>query len=713
MDMNVRLAKMTKAMKTQLFIDNLTTIFNPQALFSDGTDRYRIPPEPEAGESVKIRFRTGRENIDKVVLVVCGDIRVDMEKVYNDRMFDYYESTIELSDKMIDYYFEVTSGRIVCYYNSVGVCSGVEPYYNFTITPSFHTPDWAKGAVFYQIYVDRFYNGDKTNDVEKDEYVYIGEGTDKVDDWFKYPASMGVREFYGGDIAGVWLKLDYLQELGIDAIYFNPIFVSPSNHKYDIQDYDYIDPHFGKIVKDEGEVLQRNEQGQLLCDGTYPNKYATKYVCRVTDKENLEASNKFFAEFVEEVHKRGMKVILDGVFNHCGSFNKWLDRECIYEGAQGYEKGAYVSGESPYRTFFKFNEDMWPYNYHYDGWWGHDTLPKLNYEDSPLLFDYIMHVARKWVSPPYNVDGWRLDVAADLGQSQEYNHYFWREFRRNVKEANPEAIVLAEHYGDPTDWLRGDQWDTVMNYDAFMEPITWFLTGVEKHSDEYREDLLGNADAFFGSMRNYMTRFNTQSLQVAMNELSNHDHSRFLTRTNHRVGRTASVGAEAANEGVNKAVFMEAVIIQMTWPGAPTIYYGDEAGVCGWTDPDNRRTYPWGSEDQELIAFHKAAIAMHKSQEVLKTGSYKPLVGEYNLIAYGRFNQKDAVVVIVNNSEDERRVRVPVWELGITDKDEMEQIFVTFDGGFGEEQLWYTVNGGWLDIGLRKTSAVVLKRVKW
>ena len=128
MDMNVRLAKMTKAMKTQLFIDNLTTIFNPQALFSDGTDRYRIPPEPEAGESVKIRFRTGRENIDKVVLVVCGDIRVDMEKVYNDRMFDYYESTIELSDKMIDYYFEVTSGRIVCYYNTVGECSAVEHY---------------------------------------------------------------------------------------------------------------------------------------------------------------------------------------------------------------------------------------------------------------------------------------------------------------------------------------------------------------------------------------------------------------------------------------------------------------------------------------------------------------------------------------------------------------------------------------------------------
>ena len=147
--------------------------------------------------------------------------------------------------------------------------------------------------------------------------------------------------------------------------------------------------------------------------------------------------------------------------------------------------------------------------------------------------------------------------------------------------------MLAEHYGDPTEWLKGDQWDTVMNYDAFMEPLTWFLTGVEKHSDEYRGDLIGNADAFFGSMRHYMTRFNTQSLQVAMNELSNHDHSRFLTRTNHQVGRISSRGADAANEGVNKNLFRMAVLMQMTWPGAPTIYYGDEAGLCGWTDPDS------------------------------------------------------------------------------------------------------------------------------
>ena len=712
MDLNVRLAKMTKAMKTQLFIDNLTTIFNPQALFSDGTAQYRIPPEPKANESVKLRFRTGRENIDRVVLVVCADTRIEMKKVYNDRLFDYYESTVELSDKMIDYYFEVTSGTVTVYYNSVGVCSGVEPYYNFTITPSFHTPDWAKGAIFYQIYVDRFYNGDRSNDVEKDEYVYIGEGTDKVTDWFKYPAAMGVREFYGGDIAGVWQKLDYLQELGVDAIYFNPIFVSPSNHKYDIQDYDYIDPHFGKIVKDEGEVLHRDENGNLMCDGTYPNKYATKYVCRVTDKENLEASNRFFAEFVEEVHKRGMKVILDGVFNHCGSFNKWLDRECIYEDAEGYEKGAYISADSPYRTFFRFNEDMWPYNYHYDGWWGHDTLPQLNYEDSPLLFDYIMHIARKWVSPPYNVDGWRLDVAADLGQSQEYNHYFWKEFRRNVKEANPEAIVLAEHYGDPTSWLQGDQWDTVMNYDAFMEPITWFLTGVEKHSDEYREDLLGNADAFFGSMRNYMTRFNTQSLQVAMNELSNHDHSRFMTRTNHRVGRTASVGPQAADEGIDKALFRLGVMIQMTWPGAPTIYYGDEAGLCGWTDPDNRRTYPWGREDNELIEFHRQLIRIHKDYQVFKTGSIMFLKGQYKLIGYGRFDENDKIVVMINSSDEVREADIPVWRMGIIQETRMARLMLSDREGYSDEAKVYPVVNGLIHVECPPMSGMIIKDIE-
>lgn len=710
MDLNLPFNKMSTALKTQLYMDNLTVIFNPQALFSDGTSAYRIPAEPDVNEPVRVRFRTGRENVDEVFLI-CGDDRQSMEKVSADRLFDYYEGKIQLGTERIEYYFEVHSGPVICYYNSAGVSNSVENDYNFSITPAFSTPDWAKGAVFYQIYVDRFYNGDRSNDVEKDEYFYIGEGTDKVTDWSKYPAAMGVREFYGGDIAGVMQKLDYLQELGVEAIYLNPIFVSPSNHKYDIQDYDYVDPHFGKIVKDEGELLKRDAAGNLICDPDHPNKNASRYICRVTDRENLEASNALFAEFVEEVHRRGMKVILDGVFNHCGSFNKWLDRECIYQDAEGYEKGAFVSEDSPYRSFFKFREEMWPYNTHYDGWWGHDTLPKLNYEESPMLFNYIMHVGRKWVSPPYNVDGWRLDVAADLGQTGEYNHYFWKEFRRNVKEANPNAIVLAEHYGDPTEWLKGDQWDTVMNYDAFMEPLTWFLTGVEKHSDEYRGDMRGNADAFFGSMRHYMTRFHTQSLQVAMNELSNHDHSRFLTRTNHEVGRTVSRGPEAANQGVDRSIFRQAVLIQMTWPGAPTIYYGDEAGLCGWTDPDNRRAYPWGHEDRELIQYHKELIRIHKDYQVFRTGSIMFLHGEYQVISYGRFDDRDKVIVVINSSNETKNIDIPAWRIGMVNHNRMARLLLTDRDGYSKETKLYLLDNGILHLECPPSSGILIKDI--
>ncbi len=710
MDLNVQFYKMSKQMKTQLYLDNLTTIFNPQALFADGTEFYRCPSEPDPYDRVRLRLRCARENLDAVILVF-NDERIEMEKLYNDRLFDYYETFVQLGTEQVFYYFEIHCGQMVCYYNNVGLCNSVEEYYNFTMTPGFHTPDWAKGAIFYQIYVDRFYNGDRSNDVEDNEYIYIGEGTSKVTDWNKYPAAMGVREFYGGDIAGVMQKLDYLQDLGVEVIYLNPIFVSPSNHKYDIQDYDYVDPHFGRIVKDEGELLQKDEQGNWKSDPDYPNKAASRYICRVTDKENLEASNRLFAEFVEEVHRRGMKVILDGVFNHCGSFNKWLDRECIYENAEGYEKGAYVSADSPYNTFFKFREHQWPYNPHYDGWWGHDTLPKLNYEESPALFDYIMHVGRKWVSPPYNVDGWRLDVAADLGQSGEYNHYFWKEFRRNVKEANPNALILAEHYGDPTEWLKGDEWDTVMNYDAFMEPLTWFLTGVEKHSDEYRQDQLGNPDSFFGSMRHFMTRFHTQSLQVAMNELSNHDHSRFLTRTNRKVGRTAYLGPEAANEGVDKAIMRLAVMIQMTWPGAPTIYYGDEAGLCGWTDPDNRRAYPWGREDQDLIDFHKEIIRVHKDYQAMKTGSIMFLHGQYQFISYGRFNEQDKFVIAINSGDQPVSVELPVWRLGLTEATRMARLINTSPEGFSLETAMYSVENGILRLNCPPKYGVVIKNL--
>ena len=674
---------------------------NKTALFCDGTEGYVYPPEPKESELVTFRFRTAKDDVDRVGLVTSADTYV-MEKECTQGEFDYYTFETRLGEEPFRYCFEVQSGTEKYYYGRCGISREILEYYNFVVVPGFSTPDWAKGAVMYQIFTDRFYNGDKSNDVETNEYYYIGDYSQRVTNWDKYPANMGVREFYGGDLQGVRDKLDYLQDLGVEVVYFNPLFVSPSNHKYDIQDYDYIDPHYGKIVDDGGEVLP---------NGVTDNSQATKYKKRTTGLKNLEASNELFIKLVEELHRRGMKVILDGVFNHCGSFNKWMDRERIYEGEEDYDPGAYVSADSPYRSYFRFfkeGPENWPYNGNYDGWWGHDTLPKLNYEDSVKLENYILYIGRKWVSPPYNVDGWRLDVAADLGRSNEYNHEFWQKFRRAVKDANPNALILAEHYGDPSDWLKGDEWDTVMNYDAFMEPVTWFLTGMEKHSDEAREELLGNIDNFIGSMAHHMSNMLTPSLQVAMNELSNHDHSRFLTRTNHMVGRVEHLGPEAANEYVNKAVMREAVVMQMTWVGAPTVYYGDEAGVCGFTDPDNRRTYPWGHEDQELIAFHKEAIRIHKEHPALKTGSLKILGGEENILSYARFKGHDRIIVVINNRSERAEVKVPVWEAEIPIKCRMKRLLYSYKEGYTTEYEEYLVEDGEVVANMGPHSALVL-----
>lgn len=698
MDIN----RFIKLEQDQQYITRMRPILNKKALFSDMTEDYVYPPEPSAYSEITIKFRTEKDNVDKVFWN-CNNEKHLMMKFRSDDCFDYYIHTVQLEGEEISYYFEIHSGRMMCFYDFRGSVRQLDKHYEFRLIPGYKTPDWAKGAVMYQIYVDRFYNGDPTNDVLTDEYCYIGENTVQVKDWNKYPAAMGVREFYGGDLQGVLDKMDYLQDLGVDVIYFNPLFVSPSNHKYDIQDYDYIDPHFGKIVKDEGELLQPGQE----------NRFAQRYINRVTDKANLEASNKLFIQLVEEAHRRGMKVILDGVFNHCGSFNKWMDRERIYENAEGYEKGAFVDRDSPYHSFFSFrHQEEWPYNTSYDGWWGHDTLPKLNYEGSRELFDYIMRIAAKWVSPPYHADGWRLDVAADLGHSPEYNHYFWKQFYQTVKQANPNAVVLAEHYGDPRSWLHGDEWDTIMNYDAFMEPVTWFLTGMQKHSDDYRQDMLGNAESFWGAMTYNGANLTMPSLYMSMNQLSNHDHSRFLTRTNHVVGRTNSHGPEAADRNVNKAVMREAVVIQMTWPGAPTIYYGDEAGVTGFTDPDNRRTYPWGREDKELIDFHKKMIAIHKENREFLTGSLKYVEGEHNVIGYGRFTRKEQSLVMINNNDFEITKEISVWYLGTPMEGEMIRLILTTAEGYTTEEEVYPIDHGRVKLTLPAKSAIVLKHYK-
>ncbi|MBR1758046.1 MAG: alpha-glycosidase [Lachnospiraceae bacterium] len=692
----------------RFYIDSVVGNFNPEAVFTDMTEQHVRPFDPDAGDKVTLRIRVGKGQVDRVYVILRNEEkrrRLRLKSAFTKNEFEFFEGSFIMPEGRVIYRFEIVVGKVSYYYNRHGLQTMPHKSADFELVSGFHVPDWARGAVMYQIFPDRFCNGDTTNDVEDDEYCYLRQHVRKIKNWYQYPAASDVGNFYGGDLAGVRKKLGYLKDLGVEAIYFNPLFVSPSNHKYDGQDYDHIDPHLGVLVKDAAGTLEEGDQD---------NFNSKKYMTRVTDPRNLEASNQFFADFVAEAHEKGIKVILDGVFNHCGSFHKWMDREQIYEKSGGYPTGAYLSKKSKYHKFFAFADDgeaSWPCNNSYEGWWNHYTLPKLNYEGTEELKAKILEIAAKWVSPPYNVDGWRVDVAADLGHSLEYNHQFWRDFRETVKKANPEALIIAEHYGDAHDWLQGDQWDSIMNYDAFMEPVTWFLTGMEKHSDEYRPELVGNYAHFIHTMNSQKGQFLTQTAQTAMNELSNHDHSRFMTRTNSKVGRIQTRGPEAAEEGIDPLIFRLGVMIQMMWPGMPTIYYGDEAGLCGWTDPDNRRTYPWGREDKKLIAYHKELTKLRKAYGALRNGSMKFLRGGQDLMCFARFDEKNRFIVIINRG-DEREVVIPAWQIGGARDERYAKVILTTDEGYDVIAKEFDCEDGMLRLHLPRRSGIILKNLR-
>ena len=667
-----------------------------EAIFSDETNGYVNPPEPGAYDNISICIRVAKDDVERVEILHGKNYSETtlLRKYHSDYYFDYYKLFTDISNVVFRYVFRISKGKETVYYDRVGVSDGIRVFQGFEIIPDFKTPDWAKGAIMYQIFVDRFCRGDGSNDVLDDEYIYLGVPCIRTTNWSQYPSNFDVGYFYGGDLQGVMDKLDYLKSLGVEAIYFNPIFVSPSNHKYDAQDYEHIDPHYAKIVNDGGELVDPEAEDNLK---------ATKYIIRTTDKENLEASDRFFANFVDIAHQKGIKIILDGVFNHCGSFHKWLDKESIYKNAKGYPKGAFHGVDSPYRSYFRFHEDTDSY----DGWWGHSTLPKLFYENSDKLVNEILAIARKWISPPYNVDGWRLDVAADLGHSEEFNHRFWTKFRKEVKKINPDVIILAEHYGDPYMWLNGKQWDTVMNYDAFMEPVSFFLTGMEKHSEAFYAEKRGDGKLFWHTLLYAKARMPMPSYMCSMNELSNHDHSRFLTRTNMKVGRLHTVGSKAANEGVDVSIFRQAVIMQMTLQGAPTIYYGDEVGVCGWTDPDNRRSFPWGKEDWNILEFHKYAIGLHKRHKSLRYGSLIPILGEKDLIAYIRAVKDEQMLVVIYTGNEEIEVDIPVWLMGLKNKDSLVRVMLTEETSYNVGEYAIEVKGISAKLKLKKNTAAM------
>jgi alpha-glucosidase len=578
-------------------------------LYSDQTELFMSNPEPMANQPLKIRLRAYRGNISKATFISAGQT-VPMRIESQDKLgvFDFWVADVSTGSANSRYRFKVENGSDTAWYNAVGFYEqdpGDE--YSFWIAPNFQTPGWAKDSIYYQIFVDRFFNGNPKNDVKEGEYIFpypenpgnpnnVKVTAKKWNSLPEQPAKN--RDFFGGDIEGVRQKLTYLSGLGINTIYFNPIFHSPSNHKYDTQDYRTIDPHF--------------------------------------------ASNEEFKNFVKEAHAKNIRVVIDGVFNHTGSWHRWFDRAGQYE-----TTGAFESQKSEWSDFYNFN--TWPDKY--ISWWDFDTLPKLNYASAKLrgeIYGNKDSIARSWIQN-YGVDGWRLDVPNEAGQNGgSDDHSIWREFRTAVKSTKKDAVIIGELWKNANPYLQGDQFDGVMNYEGFADAVSTYMNNGYTIETTKRESI--STTQFELWIRSVLAKSPNQANQVVMNLLDSHDTSRFVYRA----------------QG-DKWKLYEAAIFQMTFVGAPMIYYGDEIGMTGGKDPDCRRPFNWNFDRAEHISpLYKKLTQIRNANSALRTGSFETILADdqNGILAYSRMDKKNRVLVILNNTSGTKNVTVNVEKLG-------------------------------------------------
>lgn len=525
-------------------------------------------------ETLHVRIRTKKADITSIELH-CGDkygwdktsAMIPMVPLASDAMFDYWEAAVQPKFRRTVYYFALHDGETTAYMLEKGFFNEppaimYEGLFDFPfINPAdvLKPPSWVKQAVFYQIFPERFANGDPSLNPE---------GTEP---WGGTPTP---KNFFGGDLKGVLDHLDYLTSLGINAIYFNPVFEGTTNHKYDTRDYMKVDPQFG--------------------------------------------TNETLKELVKVCHDRGIRVLLDAVFNHSGhTFPPYVDV---------IEKGP----ASPYFDWFHIRK--WPLSVEdgvptYDTFGFEPIMPKLNTEN-PEVKEYLLKVAKYWIEE-IGIDGWRLDVA------NEVDHAFWRDFHKTVKSVNPEAYLLGEIMHDALPWLLGDQFDAVMNY-----PFT------NACLDFFARSRIG-ADQFASRISAQLVSYPQQANEVSFNLLGSHDTVRLLTLCEGSLDRLKL-----------------AYLFQLTFTGVPCIYYGDEIGIDGEYDPGNRKCMEWDPKKQnlELLAFFQRIISLRHNYAALQTGTLNFLMdleNDNNLI-YERRDGKDHFLILINNSDQSSTFRTVV-----------------------------------------------------
>lgn len=623
-------------------------------LFSDQGPLFDNHAEPSAAQPVTLTLRTFKGDITSANIKYYDSADgqfhwVPMHWVRNDAgdRFDYWQGTIPASGSEKYYRFQINDGSDTAWLNAAGITSAEPSAGDFFIIPGFHTPDWMKNGVMYQIFPDRFYNGDPGNDVTDGEYTYDGHPTEQKA-WGESPYSdQGYNSlvFFGGDLAGIDQKLGYLKNtLGVDILYLNPIFASPTNHKYDTKDYYTVDPAFGTNAALEDLI------GDIHSSANGPHGY----------------------------------IILDGVFNHTGDTNQWFDK---YH--QWSSTGAYESQSSPWSDFYTFQQ--WPDSY--SSFFGFSSMPKLNYGStgSPVreaIYASPGSVMQTYLRAPYGIDGWRLDAAqyldADGGHgSDAVNHQIFREMRQAVKSVNPDAEILGEYWGSAGAWLdNGDQWDSAMNYNGFTQPISEWICGTDEGGNPASINVT-RFDAWLHGTRSDIP-INVQ--ETMTNFLGSHDTPRFATRCGGDIWKTYL-----------------ALIFQMTYVGTPTIYYGDEYGMLGADDPDNRRTFDWSKAtlNNHAVALTAHLISIRKQYSALRTGSFMTLLTDNGpkIYAFGRLDAHHRIAVVLNNDSVTHSVVVPVWKMALVDGSQVTDVL---NGGT------YTVSNGTVTLSVEGHYGAIL-----
>ncbi|MGB3462314.1 MAG: glycoside hydrolase family 13 protein [Rhodanobacter lindaniclasticus] len=619
-------------------------------LFHDQGPLFDSHVEPTASQSVTLTLRTFKGDISSANIKYYDSADssfhwVAMHWSANDPtgVFDYWQGTVPASASEKYYRFQINDGSATAWLNAAGTSAAEPSSGDFFIVPGFNTPPWMKNGVMYQIFPDRFYNGDTANDVGNGQYTYAGCATEK------HPWGSGVTSyvggcnsavFFGGDLAGIDQKLGYLKNtVGADILYLNPVFLSPTNHKYDTEDYNTVDPAFG--------------------------------------------SNSTLQTLISHVHgtsngPRGY-VILDGVFNHTGDTHSWFDRYHWWSGSSG----AYESTSSPYYGWYTFQS--WPTTY--SGFFGISSMPKLDYGASGsavrnAIYGASTSVVQKYLKSPYAIDGWRLDAAQYLDAgggngSDAVNHQIMAELRSAVKSVNANAEILGEFWGNAGPWTDGgDQWDGAMNYDGFAQPVSEWITG----KDYGGGNASINVSQFDSWLRGTRANYPTNVQQTMSNFLSSHDITRFGNRAGGDIWKTYL-----------------ALFFQMTYVGTPTIYYGDEYGMQGGADPDNRRTFDWstGSITNSAVALTQKLVAIRKAYAALRTGSFMTLLTDNTnkIYAYGRFDASNRIAVALNNDTVAHSVNVPVWQLSVANGSQLTDLVSGTHYTVQNGQVSVSVNG--------------------